>query len=219
MSDQIKYIALVDDHVLFRKGLAALISYFPSYKILFEAANGKDFIRQLKLYSAPDIVLLDINMPEMDGYSTASWLRINYPEVNILALSTMDAETAIIKMITSGAKGYVLKDAEPEELKLAFDEVISKGYFYNDLVTRKVMQSLTALSSNSKISDFVKLTEREMEFLKYTCTEKTYNEIAAEMFVSPRTVDGYRNSLCEKLQLKSRTGLALYAVKHGIVKI
>ncbi|QNN43899.1 response regulator [Pedobacter roseus] len=219
MSDQIKNIALVDDHILFRKGLAALISYFPSYNILFEAGNGKDFIRQLKIYDVPDIVLLDINMPEMDGYSTASWLRTNHPEVNILALSTMDAETAIIKMITNGAKGYVLKDAEPEELKRAFDEVISKGYFYNDLVTRKVMQSLSSLATNSKISDFVKLTEREMEFLKYTCTEKTYNEIAAEMFVSPRTIDGYRNSLCEKLQLKSRTGLALYAVKHGIVKI
>ncbi|ARS39315.1 DNA-binding response regulator [Sphingobacteriaceae bacterium GW460-11-11-14-LB5] len=219
MSDQIKNIALVDDHVLFRKGMAALISYFPDYKILFEAANGKDLIQQLKIYGVPDIVLLDINMPEMDGYSTASWLRINHPEVNILALSTMDAEGAIIKMITNGAKGYVLKDAEPEELKRAFDEVMSKGYFYNDLVTRKVMQSLSALSSGSKISDFVKLTEREMEFLKYTCTEKTYNEIAAEMFVSPRTIDGYRNSLCEKLQLKSRTGLALYAVKNGIVKI
>ncbi|WP_293308235.1 response regulator [Pedobacter sp. UBA5917] len=219
MSDQIKYIALVDDHILFRKGLAALISYFPSYKILFEAANGRDLIQQLKIYGVPDIVLLDINMPEMDGYSTASWLRINHPEANVLALSTMDAEAAIIKMITNGAKGYVLKDAEPEELKCAFDEVISKGYFYNDLVTRKVMQSLSSLSTNSKISDFVKLTEREMEFLKYTCTEKTYNEIAAEMFVSPRTIDGYRNSLCEKLQLKSRTGLALYAVKNGIVKI
>lgn len=219
MSDQKKYIALVDDHSLFRKGLAALISYFPDYKILFEASNGRDLIQQLKIYGVPNIVLLDINMPEMDGYSTASWLRINHPEANILALSTMDAEAAIIKMITNGAKGYVLKDAEPEELKHAFDEVISKGYFYNDLVTRKVMQSLSALSTNSKISDFVKLTEREMEFLKYTCTEKTYNEIAAEMFVSPRTIDGYRNSLCEKLQLKSRTGLALYAVKNGIVKI
>ncbi|WP_293787393.1 response regulator transcription factor [uncultured Pedobacter sp.] len=219
MSEQIKQIALVDDHVLFRKGLAALISYFQGYNILFEAANGRDFIRQLAIYGVPDIALLDINMPEMDGYSTASWLHINHPEVNILALSTMDAETAIIKMITNGAKGYVLKDAEPDELKRAFDEVISKGYFYNDLVTRKVMQSLSALSSGSTIADFVKLTEREMEFLKYTCTEKTYNEIAAEMFVSPRTIDGYRNSLCEKLQLKSRTGLALYAVKHGIVKI
>ncbi|MFC1225841.1 response regulator [Pedobacter sp. BG31] len=219
MSDQIKQIALVDDHVLFRKGLAALISYFQGYNILFEAANGQDFIRQLEIYGVPDIALLDINMPEMDGYSTASWLHRNHPEVNILALSTMDAETAIIKMITNGAKGYVLKDAEPEELKMAFDEVLSKGYFYNDLVTRKVMQSLSALSPGSKLSGFVKLTEREMEFLKHTCTEKTYNEIAAEMFVSPRTIDGYRNSLCEKLQLKSRTGLALYAVKHGIVKI
>jgi len=219
MSDQIKQIALVDDHVLFRKGLAALISYFQDYNILFEAANGQDFIRQLEIYGVPDIALLDINMPEMDGYSTASWLQRNHPEVNILALSTMDAETAIIKMITNGAKGYVLKDAEPEELRMAFDEVLSKGYFYNDLVTRKVMQSLSALSPGSKLSGFVKLTEREMEFLKYTCTEKTYNEIAAEMFVSPRTIDGYRNSLCEKLQLKSRTGLALYAVKHGIVKI
>jgi len=219
MHEQIKNIAIVDDHVLFRKGLAALISYFPGYKILFEASNGKDLIRQLKIYSVPDIVLLDINMPEMDGYSTASWLHTNHPEVNVLALSTMDAESAIIKMITSGAKGYVLKDAEPEELKLAFDEVISKGYFYNELITRKVMQSLNALSSGSKIADFVKLTEREMEFLKYTCTEKNYNEIAAEMFVSPRTIDGYRNSLCEKLQLKSRTGLALYAVKNGIVKL
>lgn len=219
MSEQIKQIALVDDHVLFRKGLAALISYFQGYNILFEAANGQDFIRQLEIYGVPDIALLDINMPEMDGYSTASWLHRNHPEVNILALSTMDAETAIIKMITNGAKGYVLKDAEPEELKMAFDEVLSKGYFYNDLVTRKVMQSLSALSPGSKLSGFVKLTEREMEFLKYTCTEKTYNEIAAEMFVSPRTIDGYRNSLCEKLQLKSRTGLALYAVKHGIVNI
>lgn len=219
MSDQIKQIALVDDHVLFRKGLAALIGYFQNYNILFEAANGQDFIRQLEIYGVPDIALLDINMPEMDGYSTASWLHRNHPEVNILALSTIDAETAIIKMITNGAKGYVLKDAEPEELKMAFDEVLSKGYFYNDLVTRKVMQSLSALSPGSKLSGFVKLTEREMEFLKYTCTEKTYNEIAAEMFVSPRTIDGYRNSLCEKLQLKSRTGLALYAVKHGIVNI
>jgi len=219
MPERINSIALVDDHVLFRKGLAALISYFPDYKILFEASNGKDLIRQLKIYSLPDIVLLDINMPEMDGYSTASWLHTNHPEVNVLALSTMDAESAIIKMITNGAKGYVLKDAEPEELKLAFDEVISKGYFYNELVTRKVMQSLSALSSGSTIADFVKLTEREMEFLKYTCTEKNYNEIAAEMFVSPRTIDGYRNALCEKLQLKSRTGLALYAVKNGIVKL
>ena len=219
MSDNFRYITLVDDHALFRKGLAALIGYFPNYKILFEASNGKEFIEKLNPATLPDIALLDINMPVMDGYTTAAWLRTKYPQVNVLALSTMDSESAIIKMITNGAKGYVLKDAEPDELKLAFDEVMERGYFYNELVTRKVMRSLTALSSNSGISGFVKLTDREMEFLKYTCTEKNYNEIGAEMFVSPRTIDGYRNSLCEKLQLKTRTGLALYAVKNGIVKL
>ncbi|MDE1191584.1 MAG: response regulator transcription factor [Arachidicoccus sp.] len=217
MKDEIKYIAIADDHAMFRKGLASLINFFPRYKVLFEAANGKDFISQLRPKALPDIALLDISMPEMDGYATANYLHANYPEINILALSTMDAETAIIKMIKNGAKGYVLKDAEPEELKQAFDEVLNKGYFYNDLVTRKVMQSVNALLDNNFV--FAKLTERETEFLKLLCSEKTYNEIAAEMFVSPRTVDGYRNSLCEKLNLKTRTGLALYAVKNGIVKL
>jgi len=217
-NNEIKYIAIADDHALFRKGLAGLINYFPQYKVLFEAANGKDFISRLRPKALPDIALLDISMPEMDGYETACYLKINYPEINILALSTMDSETAIIKMIKNGAKGYVLKDAEPDELQRAFNDVLDKGYFYNDLVTKKVMQSVNALADD-RSAGFVKLTERETEFLKLICSEKTYNEIAAEMYVSPRTVDGYRNSLCEKLNLKTRTGLALYAVKNGIVKV
>lgn len=218
MHNEIKYIAIADDHALFRKGLASLINFFPGYKVLFEAANGKELISRLRPKALPDIVLLDISMPEMDGYATANYLRNNYPDIYILALSTMDAETAIINMIKCGAKGYVLKDAEPEELKQAFDDVLGKGYFYNDLVTRKVMQSVSALT-DEKTASFAKLTERETAFLRLICSEKTYNEIAAEMFVSPRTVDGYRNALFEKLNLKTRTGLALYAVKNGIVKI
>src|SRR5579875_4092592 len=106
-----KYIAIVDDHTMFRKGLVSLINFFPDYKVLFDAANGKDFINQLKPKHVPDIVLLDITMPEMDGYATADWIRVNHPEMKILALSTMDSETAIIKMIRHGAKGYLLKDA------------------------------------------------------------------------------------------------------------
>lgn len=219
MLSEVKYIAIADDHALFRKGIASLINYFPGYKVLFEASDGKDFLNRLKPASLPDIALLDINMPNMDGYATAQWLRINHPEINVLALSTMDAEAAIIKMIKHGAKGYVLKDSEPEDLKQAFDEVLKNGYFYNELITRKVMKSINALTDESQLSGFVKLTERETEFLKLLCTEKGYNEIAAEMFVSPRTAEGYRNALCEKLQLKSRTGLVLYAVKNGIVKI
>ena len=117
MSDM-KHIAIVDDHTMFRKGLMALINLFPNYSVLFDASNGKDFIAQLNPKHLPDIVLMDITMPEMDGYATAEWLHNNYPEINILALSTMDSEAAIIKMIKSGAKGYVLKDASLMNLNL-----------------------------------------------------------------------------------------------------
>jgi DNA-binding NarL/FixJ family response regulator len=215
-----KYIAIVDDHTMFRKGLMALVNLFPNYEILFDASNGKDFIAQLNPKKLPDIVLLDITMPEMDGYLTAEWLHNNYPDIKILALSTMDSEAAIIKMIKSGAKGYVLKDAEPDELKLAFDEVMSQGYFYNELVTRKVLKGVGQLvDSKNPTSIFVKLTDRETEFLKYACTEMTYKEIADKMFVSVRTVEGYRDALCEKLDLKSRVGLAMYAIKNQLVNI
>lgn len=218
MSDT-KYIAIVDDHSLFRKGLAALIEYFPGYRVLLEVANGREFIHRLQPERLPDIVLLDISMPEMDGYSTAEWLRTHYPSVKVLALSTMDTDTAIIKMIKHGARGYVLKDAEPSELQRAFDEVLSTGYFFNELITRKVMLSVHTLVENSEIQTFIKLSDREVEFLKQACSEKSYVEIADEMCVSPRTVEGYRNALCEKLHLKTRTGLAIYAIKNGIVKI
>ena len=219
MSDN-RYIAVVDDHAMVRKGLVALINLFPYYKVLFDASNGKDFIKQLKEPHIPDIVLLDINMPEMDGYATASWIRIHHPQTRILALSTMDAETAIIKMVRHGANGYILKDAEPAELKLAFDEVLAKGYFYNEQVTRKVMQSIHQLANEeSDLNAFVKMSDRELEFLQHACSEKTYQQIAGEMFVSERTVDGYRESLFKKLNVSSRVGLVIYAIRNNLVRI
>jgi len=215
-----RYIVIIDDHAMFRKGLMKLINLFPGCSVLFDASNGKDFIAQLNPKTLPDIVLMDITMPEMDGYLTAEWLHNNYPEIKILALSTMDSEAAIIKMIKSGAKGYVLKDAEPDELRLAFDEVMSQGYFYNELITRKVLKGVGQLvDGKNATSLFVKLTDRETEFLKYACTEMTYKEIADKMFVSVRTVEGYRDALCEKLDLKSRVGLAMYAIKNQLVNI
>jgi DNA-binding NarL/FixJ family response regulator len=212
-----KHVAIVDDHAMFRKGLAALVRLFPTYDVLFDATNGKDFIQQLDKDQIPDIVLLDITMPEMDGYETAEWIHDNHPEIKILALSTMDSETSIIKMIRSGAKGYILKDAEPEELKLAFDEVLSRGYFYNELVSRKVLNAVHHLTeTKNQTATFAHLTPREIEFLKYACTELTYKEIADKMSLSVRTVEGYRDTLCEKLDLKTRVGLAMYAIKNGI---
>jgi len=217
---EFKYVAVVDDHTLFRKGICALINLFPNYKVLFDAANGQDFIKQLQPRHIPDIVLLDIVMPEMDGYFTANWIKANHSGIKILALSTMDAETAIIRMIKNGAKGYVLKDAEPSELKRAFDEVLTRGYYYNDLVSRKIIQSVNLLADDKNgIATFSNLTDRELTFLKLACSEKTYFEIAKEMFVSERTVDGYRDSLFKKLDISTRVGLAIYAIKNGMVKI
>jgi DNA-binding NarL/FixJ family response regulator len=219
MQDE-KKIVIVDDHTMFRKGLCMLIDLFPQYRILFDAENGKDFIAKLTPDNLPDIVLLDISMPVMDGYDTAIWIKNNYPEIKILALSTMDADTAIIKMIQRGAKGYVLKDADPDELKLAFNEVLTRGFFYNDLVSKKVLNSINLLvDNNSPINKLLKLSTRELEFLKLTCSEKSYQQIAAEMFVSERTVDGYREALFKKLGVSTRVGLVMYAIKNGITSL
>jgi DNA-binding NarL/FixJ family response regulator len=215
-----KYVAIVDDHTMVRKGLISLINLFPNYQVLFDAANGSEFIRGLDPDRLPDIVLLDIAMPEMDGYATAEWLTANHPGVKILALSTMDTESAIIRMIRNGAKGYVLKDAEPAELKKAFDEVLSLGYYYNDIVSRKIMQTVHLLVEEKRNPvSLVTFSDRELTFLKLTCSEKTYAEIAAEMFVSQRTVDGYRDSLFKKLNVTSRVGLVLYAIRNGLVRV
>jgi len=218
MNDKIK-IAIVDDHAMFRKSLAILINMFPRYEVIIDASNGKDLISQLSS-RLPDIVLMDINMPVMDGYAATAWLRINNPTIKVLALSTMDAETAIIKMIKNGAKGYILKDADPSELRQAFDELMSRGHYYNEFVTRKVMTSIGQLTEGqSELGVFVKLSEREIEFLKFTCTELTYKEIAEKLCVSARTAEGYRDILCEKLGLKTRVGLAMYALKHRIAEL
>jgi len=215
---EIKSVALVDDHTMFRKGLAALISLFPSYRVTMDVANGKEFIEALDPDHLPDIVLLDIHMPVMDGYTTAAWLRTHHPSVHILALSTMDSDSTIIRMIHQGARGYILKDADPKELQLAFEEVLSKGYFYNEVLTRKVMQSIHhGPQENAGI--LARLTDREMEFLKHACSEKNYQQSAGEMFVSERTVDGYRESLFKKFNVTNRIGLVLYAIKNELVQL
>ena len=217
MSDM-KYIALVDDHTMFRKGLAVLINLFPHYKVLMDVANGREFIDLLDPDHLPDIVLLDIHMPVMDGYATAAWLHANHPGIRVMALSTMDSDTTIIKMIQQGARGYILKDADPKELQIAFEEILAKGYYYNEILTRKVIQSIHQGVQDSS-NGLPKLTDREMEFLKQACSEKNYQQIADEMFVSERTVDGYRESLFKKFNVSNRVGLVLYAIKNHLVEI
>ena len=209
-------IVLTDDHVLLRNGLAALVKNL-GHHVLFEANNGKDLIEKLTPGNIPDIVLLDINMPEMDGYETAQWLKTNYPAVKVLALSMYDNETAIIRMLRLGAKGYILKDSDPEELDTAIEAIMIKGFHHSDHVSGKLIHALSKIENNENgLKTLTQLSERETDFLKYTCTELTYKEIADKMSLSPRTIDGYRDALFDKLNVRTRVGLAIYAIKNGI---
>ena len=206
-------IVLVDDHVLLRTGLSALVGSFHNCSVLFEANNGKDFIEKLNPDMPPDIVLMDINMPEMDGYETAAWLKNNYPLVKVVALSMYDNENSIIRMFRAGVKGYILKDADPSELEAAINSVITKGYYYTELVTGRLIHSINVLDEeDNNVKNLVQLNDREIQFLKLVCSELTYKEIADKMVLSPRTIDGYRDALFEKLNVKTRVGLVMYAI-------
>ncbi|MEO7801973.1 MAG: response regulator transcription factor [Ginsengibacter sp.] len=213
-------VVLVDDHVLLRNGLANLIESFADYKVLFQADNGKDFTEKLNSKVLPEIVLMDINMPEMDGYETCMWLKYNQPDVKVLALSMYDNENSIIKMFQAGAKGYILKDSDPSVLKAAMYDILTKGFYYSEMVTGKLIRKINESDDRDKKSASLnKLKENEITFLKLVCSELTYKEIADKMFLSPRTIDGYRDDLFQKLNVKTRVGLVMFAIKHGLVNL
>ncbi len=208
-------IIIVDDHVLFSQSLAFLIGTFKQFEVTESYSNGKEFINAFQSVTVekPDIILLDVNMPIMGGIETMKWIKENHPDLKVLALSVNDDEETIMKMITNGAKGYLLKDTDPSTFKLAMLEVFNKGFYYTELVSGLLVSKLE--NKHNKVL----LKERELEFIKLACSEKTYKEIADKMCLSPRTIDGYRESLFEKLEIKTRIGLVMYAIKNKIVCI
>jgi two-component system, NarL family, invasion response regulator UvrY len=212
-------VALVDDHVLLRNGLTSLVKNL-GYDVVFEADNGKDFIDKLRTKPLPDLVLMDINMPQMDGYDTTLWLKKNHQDIKVLALSMYDDESAIIRMLKNGAKGYILKDTEPSELKAALESLLTKGFYYSEMVTGRLIHTINNIDEpENATKNIMGLNGREIEFLKLAATEMTYKEIAEKMSLSPRTIDGYRDDLFEKLNIKSRVGLVIFAIKNKIVSI
>jgi DNA-binding NarL/FixJ family response regulator len=206
-------IALVDDHRLFRSGIASLIDDFDRYAILFEAGDGEEMIRKINPKNKPHIILLDISMPKMNGIVTAKWLRDNHPDINIIVLSMFEDAEKVLTMVRMGVKGYLLKDSEPHEFEDALNRVSRSEVYYPEFVTRHLVDSIN-IDYN-----LIKLNSREVEFLKLAATELTYKEIADHMCISSRTVDGYRDQLFEKLQIKSRIGLVLYAIKHKLIDL
>ncbi|QTE35162.1 response regulator transcription factor [Mucilaginibacter sp. P19] len=206
-------IALVDDHKLFRSGMAALVSNFKRYNILFEAANGQELIDTISKGIVPDIILLDISMPVMDGVEAAQVLRAKYPGVRVIILSMFEDAEKVLLMVKMGVKGYLLKDSEPYEVEEALLKVSQGELYYPEFVTRHLITNF-----NSKLEN-IKLNPREIEFLRLTGTELTYKEIAETMNISVRTVDSYRDQLFEKLQIKSRVGLVLYSIKNKLIEL
>lgn len=211
-------IAIVDDHTLFRKGLIKLINMANvenKYSILFEADHGKAMQEKLNGENIPDIILMDIDMPDMDGYDAVKWLKENYPGIKILVISTFATDEAVVRMFLMKVNGYLTKDIEVEDMHKALEAISSKGVYHSDFVFNILTKNLQTGGAEALHGD-IALTEREIEFMRLACTEMTYDQIADEMYVSSKTVDTYRSQLFKKLKVKTRVALALYAVKHGI---
>lgn len=210
-------VLLADDHILLRDALATLINSFDECIVTGAASNGKELVALIEKNKAPDIVVLDLNMPLMDGYETAQWLQEKHPNVRILILTMYDSEIALIRLLQVGVRGFLKKDIHPNELKNALMSVAEDGYYYSHNTTGKLANFFQKNHANNSSIEKALLTKLDIEFLKMASTDMTYKEIAHAMKITPRAIDGYRDSLFEKLDVRSRVGLAIYAVKNGIV--
>jgi len=215
MNDKIT-VALADDHTLLRNALATLIDGFENCKVVLQASSGEEIINYIKSGIVPDVLLLDLNMPNIDGYETAKWIQQNKPEVNILMLTMYDTEQAMIRLLQAGVHGFLKKDIHPSELKFAINSVMQSGYYYSHNTTGKLVNLFRKNQDTHELHKAM-LSEPELTFLKYACSEMTYKEIAGTMHLNPRAVDNLRDNLFTKLDVKSRVGLAMYSIRHGIV--
>jgi DNA-binding NarL/FixJ family response regulator len=207
-------IGIVDDHQLFLKSLSLMLKSFKVYDVVVEALNGQELqekIEQSKII--PSIMLIDVNMPVMNGIETAKWFHANHPKTKLVALSMNDNDTIIIDMIKAGCCAYLLKETHPDELEKALHEIHTKGFYNGD--TSNINFRRLLLSAEES----VQITEKEKHFLQLACSDLTYKEIAALMFLSERTVDGYRETLFGKLKVQSRVGLAMEAIRKGLVSL
>jgi len=206
-------VAVVDDHVLLSQAIGGLVDSFDNFETLFLCNNGQELLELLKSTKRiPDVILMDVNMPILNGIETTRLLKQHYPDIHVLALSIEENENTILKMLRAGAKGYLMKDTKKEVLQEALLTIIEKGYYHTNTTTQILVGQL---DENKKA---VVLKEREIEFIKQACTELTYKEIASAMCLSPKTIEGYRDAIYEKLGIKNRIGLVLYAIRNDLFK-
>jgi DNA-binding NarL/FixJ family response regulator len=210
-------IAIADDYKIFREGLKVSLGQDENMNILFEAENGEDLLKLMEA-DLPEVILMDLKMPIMDGMEATQIIRKKYPSIKILVVSMYEDDKFIIHLMEIGANGYLLKNAEPDEIRKAIYAVNENGYYFNDLVNKALLKKLV-IKNNIKPSfnENVDLTERELEVLKLICEEKTAAEIAKQIFLSPRSVEGIRQRLIEKIGVRNTAGIVMFAVKNQLV--
>lgn len=208
-------ITVVDDHSLFRKGIVTLIQEINSrFKVVAEAGNGAELLDQLEAGLECDLIVLDLDMPIMDGLQTTQALKERFPKLGILMLTMKNDESSLIRLLKAGVNGYLTKDVEPDVLEKALLSIYEHGYYYTDALTGKLVQ---ALQSDGSVQQ--SLNDQELKFLELACSEMTYKEIADKMCLSEKTIDGCRAKLFDKLSVKSRVGLVLFAVKNELISL
>lgn len=211
-------VAVVDDHRLFRKGIVSILKDADGLDSAFEAANGIELLAQLEAGEQPDVILMDLEMPEMDGMAATEALQKSHPEIKILILSMHAEENFILHLMEKGAHGYLLKDSDPEELERAIFQVVQNGFYFNERLSLVLLKGLKQKSAKKpRLGQEGLLNERELQVLELICMEKTTPEIAEQLFLSPRTIEGYRKSLLEKTETRNTAGLVAYAFRNGIV--
>lgn len=209
-------LAVVDDQKLFRKGLISLIEEFDEFEVIIEASSGRELLELVEC-KAPDVILLDILMPEMDEIRIIERLRRSNPEIKILVLSEVNEEKTILQLIESGARGFLLKDNDIATVVDAIHSVIRNGYCFNEIVSKVMINELVNSKKSIPDCEEIKLSERELEIIRLICQEQINKEIADQLSISKRTVDGYREKILRKIKARNVAGIVMYAVKNGLV--
>lgn len=219
MNDTIK-IVLVDDEVLFRKGISFLLGREENIEIIHEASNGLELISFLKESSQlPDIIITDLKMPLLNGVEATKIIHKEFPQIKIIALTSYDSKSFVANMIDIGAVSYIVKNATPQELLRTIQEVANKGFYYNDTVMKIIQDTVLTSKNNKSKLDSGFLTSRELEVLQLICDQKTTIEIGEKLFISPRTVEGHRNNLLLKTESRNIAGLVVFAIQNEIASI
>lgn len=210
---------IADDHKLFRSGLSSMFEDIPEVSVIGEVANGQELL-SLLAKKTPDLILMDLKMPMMDGIEATEQVKSKYPDIKIIVLSMYEDERFIIHLLELGVNGYLLKNTDPEEMEETINTVMTRDFSFNDRVTNIMRKNLFGTRKGKPNFDTnVDFTPREIQILKLVCKEMTNNEIGKELHLSSRTIEGYRKKILEKTGAKNTAGMVYFAAKNGIVDL